>query len=228
MSSITKKVDPPSEDSIRFWAGSLAKEWMLAVDRQVARLRDSDVFSWSTDIHFLVVALRRLQRAAILGMKVPAAHDIINDAIERFEAALPGYVVMRNASEHLDDYVMGRGREEKVNGLWVQNVRRQSLQSGSFDGTTFEWVGVYDEGPVKVFAPVSETDGTRRFFLNIDRAFDAALDLSLVVRALHPETAEPEHRQTVVTEALAPTTASCDPTTDEPEQTRGESTPTGP
>lgn len=95
---------------------------------------------------------------------------------------------MRNASEHLDDYVMGKGREEKRGGRWVRNVKREALQSASFDRTTVEWLGVYEDGPVEVFAPVSESDGGRRVLLNIESALVAALEPGRAVRALHPET----------------------------------------
>jgi len=192
MSTLDTNAIPPSDESILFWAGSMAKEWMNAVGMQVERLRNHDGQSWSTDIHFLLVALRRLQRSAVLATQVPAAHDAISDAVKRFEIALPGYVVMRNASEHLDEYLMGKGREEKVDGHWLQNVRPSSLQSSSFDGSTFEWLGVYKDGPVDVFAPVSESDGRRRVRFNIDEVLDAALELSLQVRALHQETAAEE------------------------------------
>ncbi|HMI85607.1 MAG TPA: hypothetical protein VK550_16030, partial [Polyangiaceae bacterium] len=168
MGTPDKNVNPPSDETIRFWAGSLAKEWMRAVAKQVERLRNHDGQSWSMDIHFLLVALRRLQRAAVLATQLPAAHDAISDAIKRFEAALPGYVVMRNASEHLDEYVMSKGREVRVGrGSWVQNVRRHSLQSSSFDGTTFEWLGVYEDGPVDVFALEPASEGRRRVRLHI-------------------------------------------------------------
>lgn len=162
---------------------------MNAVGMQVERLRNGNGHSWSTDIHFLLVALRRLERAATLAKdELPAVQDSICEALTRFEAALPGYVVMRNASEHSNDYVMGRGREDKIGRQWVQNVRRSSLQSFSFDGATVEWLGVYDDGPVEVFAPVSESDERRRIRINIETAFDAAMELSLLVRALHQET----------------------------------------
>jgi hypothetical protein len=40
---------------------------------------------------------------------------------------------MRNVGEHIDEYAVEAGRDREVD--------RRQLQIGSFDGTTFTWVG---------------------------------------------------------------------------------------
>lgn len=85
--------------------------------------------------------------------------------------ALPGYGIMRNTGEHQDDYALGLGRNS--------DVRRDSLQSASWDGTTYEWVGAYESGH-GAWSPMA--DGERRVVLSIDIALDAASRLREHVR----------------------------------------------
>jgi len=73
------------EESLRYWAGFLAKHWMHAVDLQVRRMRNHDGKSWAVDIDFLVVSLRRLRRAAELGARIESAPDRIREAMHAFD-----------------------------------------------------------------------------------------------------------------------------------------------
>jgi len=58
---------------------------------------------WS-DFQFLIVALVRLRRAAILATKVPPLGSTMKVAIADFDATLPMLKDMRDIAEHFDEY----------------------------------------------------------------------------------------------------------------------------
>lgn len=133
-------VDQPSDGAILERAFSLANEAMFTVALQVRRTRttepEDEVFvirPWA-DLQFLVVALRRLRRAAELARKVPAAEQRMERAIASFDAELPALLVMRNVGEHFDDYAIDSKRRRH------KAIGRRHLQSRTIDGTTFEWL----------------------------------------------------------------------------------------
>ncbi|HXJ18984.1 MAG TPA: hypothetical protein VMT03_02035 [Polyangia bacterium] len=152
---------------------SLANEAMFTVDLQVRRVRGHEpedevfVLRWWADLQFLIVALRRLRRAAQLGLHgLEETRAAIDGAIKAFDEDLPDLTVMRNVGEHIDDYARGRGRHREV--------RPGGLQVGGFDGTTFRWL---NREPT-----IDEAEGPDRE-LNIDEAKRAAGRLYLAVRA---------------------------------------------
>jgi hypothetical protein len=133
---------PPDERpqaAISERALSLVNEAMFTIDLQCRRIRTVEpederfVMRWWADLQFLIVALRRIHRAASLGLLgLPETCTTIRNAIQTFEGTLPGLAAMRNVGEHIDDYVVGAGHQK--------NVDRAQLQVGSFDGTTYEWL----------------------------------------------------------------------------------------
>lgn len=80
-------VGGPASDATRERAFSLANEAMYTVAPQVGRLGSSEpedqvfIFRWCADLQFLIVALRRLRRAASLALQVPSVASEIK-AIE--------------------------------------------------------------------------------------------------------------------------------------------------
>ena len=89
---------------------------------------------WWTDLQFMIVALRRLRRAAELATRsTPAAHQV-RAALAAFDAALPSLKTIRNIGEHFDSYALDSpGRHDK----WID---RRQLEVGEWDGTTFRWL----------------------------------------------------------------------------------------
>lgn len=120
---------------------SLMNEAMFTVDLQTRRVRGREpegevfVMRWWADLQFLIVALRRLRRAAELGkhglLETKAA---IEDAIRSFDRDLGDLATMRNVGEHIDDYVRETDRRRH------KDVERGGLQVGNFDGATFHWL----------------------------------------------------------------------------------------
>jgi hypothetical protein len=84
---------------------------MHTVALQVRRLATEEpedetfVLRWWADLQFLIVALRRLRRAAGLAASADDEGGRLRAAIERFDRRLPALAVMRNVGEHLDRQV---------------------------------------------------------------------------------------------------------------------------
>lgn len=140
----------PSPDAILERSRSLANEtmWTIALqDRRLGTTEPEDhefVFRWWADLQFLIVALRRLRRIAVLASHVPSAATDIEDRIDRFDAALPGLNVMRNVGEHVDSYALDDPARHHREG------DRQALQVGSWDGRTFTWLIDQKKAPLRL------------------------------------------------------------------------------
>jgi hypothetical protein len=107
------------------------------------------------DFQFLIVALRRLRRAAELAARVPCVQAYVADAIREFDKSLLGLRKMRNAGEHVDAYAVDDAKRHH------REIDRRQLQVGSWDGKVFRWL----EGE-----------------LDTDSALDAAEKLYLALR----------------------------------------------
>ncbi|MBB2948135.1 hypothetical protein FB565_007906 [Actinoplanes lutulentus] len=88
--------------------------WAKACEVPAARLL-GDGFGLP-DALLLLVALRNVRRAAELAGKSltkPEAQQHLADALSKFDAALPGLKEARDVIEHLDEYAIGVGTEQK-------------------------------------------------------------------------------------------------------------------
>lgn len=155
----------PSDTAILERVKSLSNRAIFTIALQHRRLRmeeteDNDfIFRFQADLEFLMVALRRLRRAAELAARVPFVQDVLRTAIDDFDSALPDLVKMRNVSEHFDDYALDSPRRRH------RDVRRGQLQVGSWDGTEYEWL----DGSLNID---TAHEAAERLFLAIKRAFD--------------------------------------------------------
>ena len=115
------------------------------------------VFRWWADLQFLIVALRRMRRAAQIAERAPSVAQGTATAIRAFDDALPGLATMRNVGEHVDAYAVDdpRRHNRKIDG--------GMLQVGTWDGTTYRWLDLE---------------------LNIDAAHAAAEQLYRAMRGL--------------------------------------------
>jgi len=134
---------------------SLVNEAMKTVDLQHRRVRSTEpedehfAFRYWADLQFLIVALQRLRRAAGIAAQVVSSKDRIDAGIKKFDKALPMLKVMRNVGEHVDDYAVDSPRRHH------KHVTRYSLQVGTFDGTSYEWLNLslnIDEARTAAFA----------------------------------------------------------------------------
>jgi hypothetical protein len=130
----------PSDAVILERAFSLMNEAMFIVELQRRRVRSTEpedekfIFRRWADLQFLVVALRRLRRAAQLALNVPSVAQQTSSALKRFDDSLPGLAIMRNVGEHIDDYAMDNPKRRD------RRVNRRLLQVGIWDGTTYKWL----------------------------------------------------------------------------------------
>jgi hypothetical protein len=128
----------PSDGALLERTKSLCMDAIWAVELQHKRLEgyrpgDDWTYQWA-DFQFLVVALRRLRRAATIAQRVDAVRPTIEDAVRRFDGSLPALAKMRNVGEHLDVYALDTpSRHDKT-------VVRGQIQVVVEDGITFRWL----------------------------------------------------------------------------------------
>jgi hypothetical protein len=111
--------------------------WTVALQRRRLRTDEPEdgefVFRRWEDFQFLIVALTRLRRAAVLAATVQLIRSDILAALAEFDVTLPMLTKMRNVAEHFDDYAVDKGRD--------RSVRRGSLEVGAFGEIEFDWLG---------------------------------------------------------------------------------------
>ena len=141
-------LDPPSEGVILERLRTEATTWINAVHLQATRLdrrhsktdmEDVDVTAIEVDLHFLLVALVRLQRCiARIGETVPGLHDTIARRARLFEDEIPSLRMLRNVSEHSDDYNLDAGHDRSVSRRQVQTW---ALDTNDDGGVIWRWLG---------------------------------------------------------------------------------------
>lgn len=111
--------------------------WTVALQRRRLKTDEPEdaefLFRRWADFQFLIIALTRLRRAALLAAKVPALIKAMQDALTNFDAALPKLKRMRDIAEHFDDYALEKGRDS--------GVSRDSLEVGVIGNSVFQWLG---------------------------------------------------------------------------------------
>lgn len=134
-----KKSADLSEAAIVERAKSMGVEWMWAVSLQYDRITrprpqdkafhqfGSDDFV-EADVHFLVIALRRLRTVASTLEHAPKQWDAVRDAIQKFDARLPWLKRLRDVFEHLEDYAVDSDRRRtrssrKELQVWVRGEK---------------------------------------------------------------------------------------------------------
>jgi hypothetical protein len=128
----------PSKPVISERAKSFSSEACFMIALQRRRLQEPDpmddtfVFRCWADLQFLVIALRRLRRAAELAKSVCGVEGSLEGALSEFDRALPGLRKMRDVGEHIDDYARGQG--------YRKDVDRRQVQVGTWDGRVFKWL----------------------------------------------------------------------------------------
>jgi len=130
-------------------AHSVANDAIRAVamqrSRVLANLPEDETFFGARgfrqeiDLNFMLVALRRLRRAATLAARIEGCQESLRESIRQFDEALPGLATMRNVGEHIDEYILGQAnrRHRDVYPSSV-GVRLWFTSSGAL---VFDWVG---------------------------------------------------------------------------------------
>ncbi|MFI5300451.1 MAG: hypothetical protein ACHREM_20380 [Polyangiales bacterium] len=132
---------PPTDEEVLDRAASLINEAVYTVALQRRRLGSSEpedenfvMRPWA-DMQFLIIALRRVRRAAELAKRVGEVRAEIEQAIVAFDAAVPSLPLMRNVGEHIDAYSADAPQRH------VTSVSRSEIAVGSWSPDEFNWLG---------------------------------------------------------------------------------------
>jgi hypothetical protein len=91
---------------------AIAWQWSIAVGAQAARVRDGAAVGRIPDAYLLVLAVRHVRCAADMAMRyftTAAGRDQLRNAVDNFDAELPGVKEIRDILERCDDYARGVG-----------------------------------------------------------------------------------------------------------------------
>lgn len=179
MSKKRKKADDLDDAAIIDRAKSMAVDWMWAISLQHGRIvnpRPQDQtfnpfgpgFFSETDVHFLIIALRRLRTVATTLEHVTQHWDSVRLAIDKFDKSLPWLRRIRDVFEHLEDYAVDSTSRRS-------STSRGELQVWSLKENGMDWLG-YD--------------------VNWKEALQAAMDLYAAVKAASDSFAE-QARQSI-------------------------------
>jgi hypothetical protein len=126
---------------------SMANQWMWAVTLQHDRIRNPrpqdkafhpfrvDGFN-EVDVHFLVIALRRLRTVATTFEHAPEQWESVRSATCTFDKKLPWLKRLRDVFEHLEDYAVDANHRRSA-------TTRRELQVWSGGEDSIQWLG-YD------------------------------------------------------------------------------------
>lgn len=129
----------PTYDEIIERAMLRANRAMWSIHLQIRRIHGTEtdeqfLLRREIDFEFLVVALWRLRRAALLARKANAIEKDIKNAIYQFDSRLPGLRRLRDTAEHIDEYSVERGKESSVERRYLEN------RMISDEGRTWSWL----------------------------------------------------------------------------------------
>lgn len=89
------------------------------------------------DLHFLLVGLQRIRRAALIAAECASSPEELHQAIADFDAVMPGLWKMRSVGEHFDSYERGNGFDKTVADDQL-HVWSMSTATGTIN---WEWLG---------------------------------------------------------------------------------------
>jgi len=155
----------PSPGHLLEMAHSVANDAIRTVamqcSRVLANLPDDETFFGARGfrkeiaLNFMLVALRRLRRAATLVAGVEGCQESLRKSIQQFDEALPSLPTMRNVGEHIDEYILG-GAKRRHRDVYASSVGVRLWFTCETGALVFDWVGQQ---------------------INIDEALGAAEDL---------------------------------------------------
>ena len=132
---------PITRDALLRRLRSEATTWVNAVRMQRTRLKPvdhRDIWEVEIDLHFLLVALVRLERAVIRAVDDAGLRPAMASELEEFNTSIPGLRRMRDVGEHADEYNLSKGRRIDVPRSQVQSWGLGKSNSG---GLVWKWIG---------------------------------------------------------------------------------------
>lgn len=88
-----------------------------ALNLQMRRLENYDfnnnpdaLWSYFSDAHFYIVALKRLRQAILTAKSISFVWDNMKSYFDQFDLEIKDAIEMRHAIEHIDDHIKNKGR----------------------------------------------------------------------------------------------------------------------
>lgn len=144
---------------------SFANEYVHTVQLQYDRMYAEDVrddhfpLRVYADIKFFILALTWLEKSTREMGKYPVWFPSIQIARDRFKKAIPNLELMRNVSEHIEEYMFDRGKKS--------HVKRDQLQVSQWSKEEFYWL---------------QGEDGEHLTINFKNALEAARELYSAVR----------------------------------------------
>lgn len=73
-----------------------------------------DHWNYVADVHFYIVALKRLRQSVLVGKKVGRISSQVEKALKEFDDKTSDAMNMRHILEHVDDYIKNKGRNNNI------------------------------------------------------------------------------------------------------------------
>lgn len=161
-------------------AKCLATEYMFTIDLQIKRLQADEkgdkvfVFRKWTDARFLILALTWLEKSVREPTKdcYSMHFQTMRTAHKRFQDSIPNLYLLRNVTEHTNEYTFGSGR--------ASYIHRSHLQVSSLNKDGLHWL-VDDKG--------------NEVYLDFNGARSAAVELYKALLEARPALDSANHRQ---------------------------------
>lgn len=141
-------LEPPSEGVVLERLKTEATLWINAVHLQAARIErrhsrenieDVEITATEVDLHFLLVALVRLQRCVNrAGANVGKLRPSLDQRTGIFDSEIPSLRKLRNVSKHIDEYNVDEGRDRSVSRRQVQTW---AIETNGDGGLIWNWLG---------------------------------------------------------------------------------------
>jgi hypothetical protein len=113
------------EDS-RYFVNRAVDALNLQMRRLEENTRNADEFwDYLADVHFYIVALKRLRQAMLMSRKILKIWDKLSSEFDAFDATTTDVLQMRNILEHIDEYMRNYGNN--------RDIKNATLYTISFD-----------------------------------------------------------------------------------------------
>jgi hypothetical protein len=103
-----------------------------ALNLQMRRLEEhtestEEFCNYLTDVHFYIVAIKRLRQAMLVSRKVVKVWDKLRSEFDAFDAAIADAIQRRDILEHIDEYMLNSKKRKH------REIRNATLYTILFD-----------------------------------------------------------------------------------------------
>lgn len=111
-----------------------------ALNIQLRRLENynsknpDDFWDYLADVHFYIVALKRLRQSMLVGKKIDRLKAILDEEFDAFDKTTADVMKMRHVLEHIDEYMKNSGRNKEI--------KNSTLYTIYHDNGVLNWAGL--------------------------------------------------------------------------------------